>query len=70
MGADLFGFTKPRAAPRILMHIDDAGMFPDGRPCGHFCCRICGREEWLAASLTEMRRGIPCTTCNAKEPTA
>lgn len=55
---------KPRKAARVLMQIIDCGQFPDGRTCGHFQCRKCQRDEWLAASLTDLRRGLPCPVCN------
>ncbi len=63
---DLFPELKPpRAKSRVLAHADDHGSFPDGRPACHFVCQKCGFDEWLAASTTEGRRGVPCPTCNS-----
>ena len=53
----------PRAAPRVMMHWDDAG-YADGL-IGNFFCQRCGhRAGWLKASVEEMRRGVPCPNCN------
>jgi hypothetical protein len=62
----LFVYPPFRAVPRVLMHVDDSGEFPDGQRCGHLVCRKCGHAEWRAAGLTNQRRGLPCPTCNGK----
>ena len=52
-------------ARRKLMHMIDAGC----NPCGpgdiaQFACKRCGHEsEWMRATVTEIRRGIPCPKC-------
>lgn len=64
--SDLFGFVKPRAAPRVMMHMTDAGEFPDGKSAAVFVCRKCRRSSgWIYATHAEIRRGIPCSDCNA-----
>jgi len=57
-------FDKPpRAAPRVMMHWDDAGM--DAR--GHFVCRVCKYAAWYRdCTATDFKRGIPCPMCNAE----
>lgn len=64
---DLFPGTKPpRAKPRVLMHVSDAGDNDDGRPICVMKCRSCGAEtDWLVfETITEAKRGIPCEACN------
>lgn len=63
---DLFPATKPpRAKRRVLMHMTDAGEFPDGKTCGKYHCDRCGADTgWVYTSFTELRRGIPCLDCN------
>jgi DNA-directed RNA polymerase subunit RPC12/RpoP len=70
---DLFPGTKPpRARPRVLMHVSDAGdsgcCSESGRvkPIVKLACARCGAEtEWLIFdTVTEAKRGIPCETCN------
>lgn len=70
---DLFGYVKPRAKPRKLMQVVDAGMFPDGKPCIQFICPHCGHDtDWIYDewTLSENRRGQPCPDCNkdAEQP--
>lgn len=63
MSPDLFPCTKPpRAKPRVLMHVIDAGD-----QIAKFKCASCGAEsEWLPFStITEAKRGIPCEACNS-----
>lgn len=61
---DLFG-PRPRRAPRVMMHAIDSGSFPDGESAGQFLCKRCGREsDWIYASPSELRRGVPCDNCN------
>lgn len=68
---DLFPELKPpRAKPRVLAHADDHGSFPDGRHCHRFICKKCGFDEWLAGSISEGRRGVPCPNCNLAEEKA
>lgn len=75
---DLFPETKPpRARPRVLMHVCDAGDCHSGRaddlgkPMCRMACAKCGAETgWLIfETITEAKRGIPCEACNtAKHP--
>ncbi len=63
---DLFtGGSSPRRAPRVLMHVTDAGE-EDGKPICQMRCARCGRESgWLIFdTTTEAKRGIPCDACN------
>ena len=64
---DLFPDTKPpRAKPRVMMHVIDAG------DCiAKFECAKCGaKSEWVPiANITEGKRGIPCPTCNQPKDT-
>jgi hypothetical protein len=63
--ADLFG-PAPARPNRVLMHAMDSGSFPDGKDAARFECRKCGHDSgWVYASRREVRRGIPCPTCNA-----
>lgn len=67
MTPDLFPGTKPpRARPRVLMHVADAGDML-GKPMCVMRCARCGAEtDWLVFdTVTEAKRGIPCETCNA-----
>ncbi len=59
--------AAPRARPRVLMHVSDAGEREDGQQICVMSCRHCGAEtEWLPfATITEAKRGIPCEACNA-----
>ncbi len=67
MAVDLFG-ERRRRSPRVMMQMADAGQFPDGKSAGVFGCKRCGQETgWVYASITELRRGIPCQTCNGGE---
>jgi hypothetical protein len=62
--ADLFG-PRHRASRRVLMHIVDAGEFPDGKRAGSFLCRRCQHATgWIYATLAELRRGMACPKCN------
>lgn len=56
---------KPRAKPRVMMHVIDAG---DGM--AQFGCRKCGHEtDWESVeSVTVAKRGIPCPKCNEVKP--
>lgn len=60
---DLFPGTKPaRRAPRTLMHFTDVG-YADVQ-VATFACSRCGHStEWIPATDTEVRRGIPCPAC-------
>lgn len=77
MTPDLFPGTKPpRARPRVLMHVSDAGEVSHGhaedlgKPMCQMTCLRCGAEsDWLIfETVTEAKRGIPCESCN-KETT-
>lgn len=67
-------FEKPRAKPRVLMHVIDAGISHGacnakgrGEQCvALFKCRKCGHEsEWLECdNTTEVKKGIACPICN------
>lgn len=69
MAPDLFPDTVPapvpRAPPRVMMHVCDAG------DCiAQFRCAKCGAVSgWLPfATITEAKRGIPCEACNNAQP--
>lgn len=63
-GVDLFGL-RPRAPRRVMMHAIDAGSFPDGQDAAQFRCGSCGADSgWIYASRSDVRRGVPCDTCN------
>lgn len=69
MTPDLFHGTKPpRAKPRVLMHVSDAGNGSEGKPICVMRCSKCGAEtDWLEFdTVTEAKRGIPCEVCNPK----
>lgn len=61
---DLFPETvPPRAKPRVLMHVVDAG--PEAQK---FECRSCGYDDWYhAVPVSEAKRGIACPNCNSSE---
>lgn len=66
---DLFGPVprKPRAKALKRMQVNDAGDFPDGRPCIQFICPHCGHDsDWIENewTISAARRGIPCPICN------
>lgn len=58
---DLFGHKKPRAKPRVMAHVFDAG-----EDVAEFKCAQCGwLSGWLyVASITQGKRGVPCEQCN------
>ena len=69
---DLFG-ERPRRAPRVLMHVSDAGNVDCssdaadlGKPmCRLQCVRCKAETDWLIfETVTEAKRGIPCEACN------
>lgn len=63
---DLFPGTKPpRAAPRVMAHVVDAGCSCETN-LARFECKRCGwGSGWLSvASISDGKRGIPCQTCN------
>lgn len=69
MRNDLFG-VKPRRKKRTLMHVTDAGMFPDGKYCVRFKCKKCGHDTgFVYDTLTtgENKRGIPCPECSTQD---
>ena len=58
---------KPRAAPRKLMHVNDAGPFGEDEDMVRFLCRLCGyHSDWMTMKPSEAKRGIPCPRCNGK----
>ena len=67
---DMFSELKPpRLKPRKLMHVCDASHddFDDGLASVRMNCMICDHTtDWLAMSVTEAKRGIPCPNCNAE----
>lgn len=73
MTPDLFPGTKPpRASPRVLMHVSDAGQVSFGKredfgkPLCKMRCSKCGAEtDWLIfETVTAAKRGITCPNCN------
>lgn len=67
--SELFG-ARPRKAPRVLMHVVDAGNDPCGGKVAEFLCGRCGhRTGWTRiGTVTEAKRGLPCPSCNPAEP--
>ena len=64
---DLFGHVKPRAKPRKLMKVIDAGEFPDGKAAINFKCPHCGFDEgwtYRTETVTKAKIGRPCPRCN------
>lgn len=70
---DLFpDLLPPRARPRVLMHVCDAGVTDCGRaedlgkPRCRMSCSRCGAESvWLVFdTITEAKRGVACPRCN------
>ena len=56
---------RPR---RLLAHAVDAGLM-ESTPGARFECSRCGWESgWIPASDTDVRRGVPCPTCNTDKP--
>lgn len=53
----------PRAKPRVMMHIIDAGA-----DLALFECGRCGYDtDWLPyGSWSDAKRGMPCPHCNAE----
>lgn len=53
----------PRAKPRVMMHVIDAGV-----DLALFECGRCGyNTDWVPyVSLSEAKRGMPCPDCNAE----
>ena len=67
---DLFG-ERPRRSRRVMMHAIDSGSFPDGKSADKFLCKRCGHEsDWIYATVTELRRGVPCGHCNLQREDA
>ena len=74
MAPDLFPETvpapeprAPRAKPRVLMHVSDAGWSDHhDKPMCTMRCSKCGAEsDWLIfETISEAKRGTPCETCN------
>lgn len=61
----MFTGTKPRAKPRVMAHIVDAGCGGESL-IGKFECKHCGwKSGWISfATTTEGKRGVPCGRCN------
>lgn len=60
--------AKPRAKPRKLMHVIDAGPGYDGKDMCQFKCYHCGHESgWTLCKFGEAKRGVPCPKCNESE---
>lgn len=64
---DLFGYSKKRKKPRVMMKVIDAGNgFGDGKVI-MFKCFKCGHNtDWIedTKSVSENKRGMPCPHCN------
>lgn len=61
---------KPRAAPRKLMHVIDAGDDQIGESdcMAIFACKRCGyRSDWLSMRYGVAKRGVPCPKCNGEQ---
>ena len=65
-------FDPPARPHRMMMHVVDAGQYPDGRMAAHFVCRRCGHDAgWLAVvNVTTAKRGEPCPVCNSSGETS
>lgn len=56
---------KPRAKPRKLMHVIDAGPGFDQMDRVRFECARCGHDSgWLLMKCDDAKRGVPCPKCN------
>jgi len=57
----------PRRKRRTMMHVVDAGQWPDGRQIVRLTCSRCGHDTgWEEQrTVTQERRGRPCPVCNA-----
>lgn len=65
---DMFSPTgvKPRRAPRVMMHVVEAGQSNSGKVI-QFECSKCGHNtDWVddEKSISENKRGQPCPKCN------
>lgn len=54
--------TRPRAKPRVMADVIDAG----------YCmvrihCKRCGLDEWRVNYSNQKRRKVPCPICNEVE---
>lgn len=74
---DLFGWKRPRRAPRILAHLTDCGDHgcvcqPGMRMVALFTCPRCQWESrWIEMpGVTACRKGIACEPCNAERAKA
>lgn len=56
-------FAKQPKPRRTLMHMFDCGNGPNGTHVAQFRCSKGHETGWHTASLTEIRRGIPCEEC-------
>lgn len=56
---------RPRAKPRRLMHVIDAGERIDSKDHVHMLCHHCGHDAgWCLLKMSEAKRGVPCPVCN------
>jgi hypothetical protein len=52
-------FPKPHKPRQVLMHVSEIGI-----DVARFSCKCGFESDWLIATETEIRRGIPCPVCN------
>jgi hypothetical protein len=59
-----------RMRRRVLMHFTDVGYIDGLGQAATFACKRCGfKSDWQGASDTEIRRGVPCPSCNDRGET-
>lgn len=62
-------FERPKVPRVIRMHVSDAGHGDSMGAIVRWQCRKCGHEtDWDQvgeASVTKLKRGIPCPKCNS-----
>jgi DNA-directed RNA polymerase subunit RPC12/RpoP len=52
------------------MHFTDVGYIDGLGQAATFACKRCGfKSDWQGASDTEIRRGVPCPSCNDRGET-
>lgn len=66
--AEMFA-KPPRAAPRVMARLRDAGERPDGQQVALYQCRCGWSSDWIVEDRpdSQMKRGMPCPTCNAPD---
>ena len=60
-------FPKPpRALPRVMAKLKDAGEAPDSTQVAVYRCKCGWDSGWIEDNRpdSEMRRGMPCPNCN------